>query len=860
MSYILRSESYLAARKGLPTGGGKRTPGGEARAFLESIMTSSDDDIVGKTFDGAILRRAAESLCESEERFRTAFEHAPIGMCLCGLDGRFLQANDALSQLLGYSEHELLEGAWQNLTHPADMERSTEALQQFMHRGADSLEFEKRYIHKSGNPIWVHLKISVVKDAHGAPSHFITHVEDIRERKGAEEVLRASEARFRALVENGLDVVLLLDRGGTVVYAGASTLRVTGYPEDGFIGRNILDQVHPDHWETTRKILVQALENPQDTLGGECLYLHKNGFWRWLEFTIRNLLDQPDVRAIVVNARDIDERKHVMAELQNAKEAAEAASRAKSEFLANMSHEVRTPMNGVIGMNGLLLDTDLTPEQREYAETARRSGEALLTIINDILDFSKIEAGKLQFESIVFDLGLVIEDVNEMLAAKAEEKNVDLLLEYPSGVPRHFIGDGGRIRQVVTNLVGNAIKFTPRGQVVVTVTCEGQTEHLAQMRVSVADTGIGIAEENIGGLFEQFSQVDGSTTRIYGGTGLGLAISKRLVNLMGGTIGVTSRSAEGSTFWFTLPLQLDSQPNLMPASIDELRGARLLIVDDNEVNRRLLHEQVVGWGMRNGSCASGEEALRVLHAARLAGDPYRIAIIDYQMPGMDGGTLAAIIKDDPAIRDTVVVMLTSIGQSGDVRHSALCDAYLVKPVRPSQLLPTIATAWAKLRGAAAAVSLADGEERRPAVKQATSGIPAGRTIRVLIAEDNAVNQKVAVRMVEKLGLRADVAADGREAVQLFEMLPCDMVLMDCQMPNMDGYEATREIRRREPPGHHSLIIAMTAEAMAGTRERCLEAGMDDYIAKPVSFGDLSVMLNKCLNGNDPEEVPDGAKP
>jgi PAS domain S-box-containing protein len=648
-------------------------------------------------------------------------------------------------------------------------------------------------------------------------------------RKQAEEALRQGEERFRSLVEATVAIVWNTPASGEFETEQPGWSAFTGQTFDQLRGWGWLDAVHPDDRPNTARGWSAAVAARSLYQVEHRLRRHDGEYRHMLVRAVPILAKGGGIREWVGVHTDIDAERKAEAATREAKEAAEAATRTKSEFLANMSHEIRTPLNGIIGMTELALDTELAPAQREYLGMVKLSADHLLTVINDILDFSKIEAGKLDLECVDFDLRDTLDDTVATLAMRAHKKGLELADHVAPDVPDALAGDPHRLRQIVVNLIGNAIKFTERGEVVLLAEVRSRTHDRVCLHFAVSDTGIGIAPEQQRKLFRAFSQADTSTTRKYGGTGLGLAISARMVRMMGGEIWLESETGQGSTFHFTVPFGLARGRVPRPASreLTQVHGLPVLVVDDNATNRRILEEMLTNWGMRPTVVEGGQEALATLEHARALGEPFALVLLDAMMPEMDGFALAERIGQDASLAAPTLMMLSSANRREDAaRCQALAvSTYLTKPVKQSTLLDAIMTAL----GPSAKID--DGEH-----KAVPLPAPCGarRALQLLLAEDNVVNQRLAVSLLEKRGHQVVVVGNGREAIAALDAQPFDAVLLDVQMPEMDGFEATAAIRAHEAgTGAHTWIIAMTAHALKGDKERCLAAGMDAYLTKPL---------------------------
>jgi PAS domain S-box-containing protein len=683
-------------------------------------------------------------------------------------------------------------------------------------------------------------------------------------RRNADQAVRESADALRSVVNSVDEVTFRADPDGRWTSLNPAWERITEFSVAESLGKPVVELVHPDEQVTLRECSRQLLARERNEWRGEHRFQARDGSYRWLALRARPTIDHRGrVTGSSGTLQDVTEQhqaQEAMAtqaalltvqarELAATREAALGSVRAKSEFLASMSHEIRTPMNGVIGMAGLLLDTRLDGEQREYATAIERSADALLGIINDILDYSKIEAGKLSIEPISFDLRVAVEEAADLLAGRAAEKGVELVVRIDRGVPRYVIGDAGRIRQILTNLVGNAVKFTASGHVLVDVDLAAT----GQIRFEVEDTGIGIPSDKLGSIFDKFTQAESNTSRQFGGTGLGLAISRQLAELMGGRIGVTSTLGQGSTFWLELPLAPDPEARPAAPSREDLAKVRALVVDADSTSRQVYTEQLADAGLRCEAVSSGEECLLCLVHAMEQRDPIVLVLIGTRLSDADGESLGRRIKTDPRLNRTVLLYLATTGQAGDARRisGAGFAAYLLKPLRNADLLDAMALAWhhreatraplitRHLLAEARAAHRSDGESKpSPAPRVALS------QLRILLVEDNAINQRLTLRLLEKLECRADLATNGREALLMLARQSYDLVFMDCQMPELDGYQATRQIRSSDTAFARVPVIAMTARAMRGDRELCLEAGMDDYVSKPIKGDDLARMLER----------------
>jgi PAS domain S-box-containing protein len=824
-----RIERYLSAGSGSLVG--NRTEAVAVRADGETFpveMAMALGHVQGGpvwTFylrDISARRRAEMALRDSEALYHSLVECLPVNVFRKDLQGRVTFGNERYCDLLGKSLDELT-GKTDFDLFPPDLAEKYRADDRRVIRSGEVIELVEEHRKADGQRAHVEVFKAPVRDARRAIVGTQCIFWDVTPRVRAEQALRESEARLQSILDNTTAVVYMKDTLGRYLLINRTFERLFDLSRDAIAGKTDYDVFPRDMADAFRANDLRVMHTGQ-AIEFEEVAPHADGPHTYLSVKVPLRSADGQVYAMCGISTDITERIRHEEELRHAKEAAESANVAKSAFLANMSHEIRTPMNGILGMIDLALGTALTAEQREYLGDAHQSAQSLLSLIDDVLDFSKVEAGKLDLDPRPFSVRESLGSVMKSLALRAHKSGLELVCLVQPDTPDWLVGDSARLRQVIVNLVGNAIKFTEQGEVVLELDVAQRTAEAICLRFAVTDTGIGIPPEKQALVFEAFEQADSSTTRRYGGTGLGLAISTRLVELMGGRLGVESEAGKGSCFSFTVWLGLPAEPPPQSAPEPEsLHGLAVLIVDDNATNRRLLVELLTRWRMVPTAVAGGRQALAALEAAADAGRPFPLVLLDANMPDMDGFQLAEEIQRRPELARAAVMMLTSGDRAGDVARCQRVgiSVHMLKPIRQSELFDAIL----------AAVGVRPPEAPRPAAPPAPAVC---RPLKILVCEDSVVNQKLATGLLEKRGHRVTIAANGRQGVELWQSQPFDVVLMDVQMPEMDGFEATEAIRRLEADrGGHVPIIAMTAHAMKGDRERCLACGMDGYVSKPV---------------------------
>ena len=824
------------------------------REMRNIAQQQADLEALNTTFESKVVARTAE-LAETKAQVQAILDGATqVAMIATDTEGLITVFNPGAAKMLGYRSEEMVGRQTPAIFHLAsEIEAAREELSAASGREIEGFEGtvaavrhgsrqgrDWTFIRKDGTHLRVTMEVTDLVDTQGRTTGYLGVAKDVTERRRTEQALRESEERFREIANHIEGAFWIATADERMLYMSPIFEKLWGRSIDALyqdIG-TLWAAVHPEDLPLVAAGKASIARG--EKMEVEHRIIRPDGTVCWIRARIFPIFSATgQVVRVCGISEDITERRQMLEELDQARQAALESARLKSQFLANMSHEIRSPMNGVLGMTHLLLDTKLDGEQRECAETIRASAEALLTIINDILDFSKIEAGKLEFETVDFDLHEVMEGTLDLLAGEAHRKGLEFAGFIDPDVPTHLRGDPGRLRQVLTNLVSNAVKFTRQGEVTVRIGLVSEDTSHARLAFRVMDTGIGIPPEAQSRLFQAFSQADGSTTRRFGGTGLGLAICKQLVEQMDGNIGFETVPGQGSTFFFSVALAKQEPARRLREGDHELLHTRVLIVENHTASAQFLEAQFAAWKVRYGSVRSGAKALSELRRAVEAGDPYGLALVDLQMPGMDGLALARAIKLDPTLAPTRLLLLAETGKrlpeaelatigiaevrSKPLRHSTLFDCLAGimhdQPLTPAEIAPSTAEAEA---------------------------VAEAHPERVLLVEDSTINQRVAVRQLRKLGYHnVEIAANGFEAVQATQRCEYDLVIMDCQMPEMDGYEATQEIRRQEAGGQRLRIIAMTANSMAGDREKCIESGMDDYVSKPVRIEELASALHRA---------------